>query len=518
MQFIKNFFTKVSAITISNTVHNLVSNHRKIAIGICLVLVFNTLSLFHATANAETRTLKLYNQNTKERLEVVYKKRGKYKKKGLQQLNEFMADWRKNESIKMDPKLFDLLWEIYQESGSTEEIHIVSAYRTPETNAMLRRRSKNVAFNSQHTKGKAIDFHLPDVELNKVRAIALRKQYGGVGYYPNARSPFTHLDTGEIRHWPRLTRNQLIDLFPDQETVHVPRDNRPLSGFQVAFAKVTDQGRVPMIVFDENNDVTDYDPGPIPQPKGIASSIIVASNNSSPVIKPKSTIVVATTQNIVQDTIKITETFAIQPTLKPDTVILLPKQKIATAQINTTFPQLKPGSLAQLQIASNISNPNENITSISDQSIAQVPHIQTSNNLSPIQTPVIEDQEFAEYQSAPFKPTLILAHSPESQISKLIDDLDLIFATKNPISLELIEETHSDSIETNNQQVTSIPSDSLIYDKINSANQITNSEHTVTKNEITFDDSVNVIEFKLNPFPEQQIVESYILRTYVESN
>ncbi len=509
MQFVKNFFMNVSAISTSNVVYNLVSNHRKIVIGISLVLIFNTLSLFHATADAETRTLKLYNQNTKERLEVVYKKRGKYQKKGLQQLNEFMADWRKNESVQMDRKLFDLLWEIYQESGSTEEIHIVSAYRTSETNAMLRQRSKNVAFNSQHTKGKAIDFHLPDVELNKVRAIALRKQYGGVGYYPNARSPFTHLDTGEIRHWPRLTRNQLIDLFPNQETVHVPRDNRPLSGFQVAFAKVTDQGRVPMIVFDENNDVTEYDPGPIPQPKEIPPSIIVASNNLLPVLKPKSTIVVATTQNISQNTIKFAETVAIRPTLKPETVIPQPKQKVASAQLNTPYPQLKPGSLLQLQIASNSLNPKENLASISDQSEGQI---------YPTQSLVIEDEQLVENQYTNFNPALILAHSPESPINKVVDDLDLIFTTKNPISLKLIKNTQTNSLVTNNQQVASIPDNSLNYNNFNLENQLPKSENTVTKNEITFDDSVNVIEFKLNPFPEQQIVESYILKTYIDLN
>ena len=88
------------------------------------------------------------------------------------------------------------------------------------------------------TVGKAIDFFIPGVPLEKVRASALRVQGGGVGYYPTSGSPFVHLDVGSIRHWPRMTHDQLAKVFPDGRTVHVPSDGRPLSGYALALADV----------------------------------------------------------------------------------------------------------------------------------------------------------------------------------------------------------------------------------------------------------------------------------------
>ena len=87
----------------------------------------------------------------------------------------------------MDPQLLDLVWAIHRETGSREYIHVVSAYRSPGTNDMLRSRSSGVAKNSQHTQGKAMDFFIPGVPLDKLRAIAMKMQGGGVGYYPKLR-------------------------------------------------------------------------------------------------------------------------------------------------------------------------------------------------------------------------------------------------------------------------------------------------------------------------------------------
>ena len=518
MYLIKNFFKKVGDFAFFNVFHNLVLNNPKIVIGFCLVLIFSSLTLFHSAANAETRTLNLYNQNTKESLEVVFKKRGKFKKKGLQQLNQFMADWRTNEAIEMDPALFDLLWEIYQESGSQEAIHIVSAYRTPATNAMLRRRSKNVAFNSQHTKGKAIDFHIPDVDLKTVRSIALRKQYGGVGYYPNARFPFTHLDTGEIRHWPRLTRNQLIELFPDQETVHVPRDNRPLSGFQTAFAKVKDQGRVPMIVFDKNDKVISYDPGPAPKLKVTPSSAIVIAANSAPVLKPKIATTIATNQNTTQIPIKVAKTTITQPSLKPESIS--PKLKIVAQETQIALPQLKPGTPAQIQIASTPSNIPENLDSSTIQHLEQFLPIEESDIKLPLQTDLITSEQHESInQQNTINPALILAHAPEFKSNRVVDDLDLIFATKNPISLELPAEIKISSLAGG------LNADSTFQEfKPSNENQLNHLGEFVidTENDMTFylddteiNDHRDITEFNLNPFPEQQLIESFLLETYV---
>ena len=119
----------------------------------------------------------------------------------LKKLNVFLADWRTKEPTKMDPALFDLLWSVYQEVGASQPINIVSSYRSPKTNAMLRKRSSAVAENSQHMKGRAIDFFIPGVNLTRLREVAMRHQVGGVGYYPTSGSPFVHLDTGAVRSW-----------------------------------------------------------------------------------------------------------------------------------------------------------------------------------------------------------------------------------------------------------------------------------------------------------------------------
>lgn len=189
-------------------------------------------------ARAETRSLKLYYVHTGEKAEIVFKRDGRYDQAGLKRLNVFLRDWRRNEPTNMDPRLFDLIWTVYRASGSREYINVVSAYRSPATNNMLRTRSPNsgVAKNSQHTLGHAMDFYLPDVNLAKLRAIGLKQQVGGVGYYPTSGSPFVHMDVGSVRHWPRMNRNELMALFPDGKTMYIPSDGKPLPGYEQAKA------------------------------------------------------------------------------------------------------------------------------------------------------------------------------------------------------------------------------------------------------------------------------------------
>ncbi|MGI9401737.1 MAG: DUF882 domain-containing protein [Rhizobiaceae bacterium] len=188
-------------------------------------------------ANAQNRSLKLYFMHTKEKAEITYKVNGKYIDSGLKRINRFLRDWRRDEPTKMDPQLLDLLWEVYRQSGSKDYIHVVSAYRSPATNKLLRSRSKGVAKNSQHTLGKAVDYFIPDVKLSKVREIGLKLGVGGVGYYPTSGSPFVHMDTGRVRHWPRMTRKQLVKIFPRGNTLHVPSDGKPLPGYEAAVAR-----------------------------------------------------------------------------------------------------------------------------------------------------------------------------------------------------------------------------------------------------------------------------------------
>ncbi|TWI82303.1 uncharacterized protein YcbK (DUF882 family) [Roseibium hamelinense] len=203
-----------------------------------LTLLCGILSVaISLAAHAQTRTLKLYNTHTKERVSVTFKKNGRYIPSGLREANRFLRDWRRNEITKIDPELLDLVWEVYQEVGARDYIYVVSSYRSPATNNMLRKRSSGVARKSQHTFGRAMDFYIPGVNLSKLRAAGLRKQVGGVGYYPRSGSPFVHMDTGRVRHWPKMSRSQLARVFPDGKTLHIPSDGKPLKGYKQALAE-----------------------------------------------------------------------------------------------------------------------------------------------------------------------------------------------------------------------------------------------------------------------------------------
>jgi uncharacterized protein YcbK (DUF882 family) len=201
-----------------------------------------TAGIWAGAAHAETRTLKLYYVHTGERADIVFKRNGRYDEAGLKKINHFLRDWRRNEPTKMDPRLLDLVWEVYRQSGSRQHIHIISAYRSPATNSMLRSRGRGVAKNSQHTLGKAMDFFLPDVKLSKLREIGLRMEVGGVGFYPTSGSPFVHLDTGSVRHWPKMSRQELARVFPNGRTIHIPSDGKPMPGYQQALASYKARG------------------------------------------------------------------------------------------------------------------------------------------------------------------------------------------------------------------------------------------------------------------------------------
>ncbi len=207
-----------------------------LAFSVTIAAVFPPASI-PASAASGDRTLYLYYTHTRETAKITFKRNGRYDSKGLAQLNQFLRDWRRNEPTKMDPALFDLVWEVYQESGATKPINVVSAYRAPATNEMLRSKSSAVAKNSQHTHGQAMDFFIPGVSISKLRQIAMKKQVGGVGYYPTSGSPFVHLDTGNVRAWPRMTKAQLEKIFPDGKTLHIPTNGVPLSNSGYHFAK-----------------------------------------------------------------------------------------------------------------------------------------------------------------------------------------------------------------------------------------------------------------------------------------
>ncbi len=195
-------------------------------------------SVHDATAAGDTRTLSFHHTHSGEDLTVTFKRNGRYDEDALKQINHYLRDWRSQDQTTMDRHLFDILWEVYRDVDGKQPIQIISAYRSPATNAMLRRRSAHtgVARFSQHMLGHAMDFFIPGVPLEQIRFAGLRLQRGGVGFYPTSGSPFVHLDTGNVRHWPRMTHDQLVRVFPNGRTVHVPSDGNPLPGYQLALA------------------------------------------------------------------------------------------------------------------------------------------------------------------------------------------------------------------------------------------------------------------------------------------
>ena len=205
-----------------------------IALGLAMFLGQTAVPV---TAAGNDRTLWLYHTHTGKTGKFTFRKDGKYDAAVLRELNVFLADWRTGTPTKMDPALFDLLWQVAQDVGAREPYSIVSSYREPKTNAMLRAKSSGVAENSQHMTGKAMDVYIKGVKLSTLRAAAMRYQVGGVGYYPTSGSPFVHMDTGSVRAWPRMTRAQLKQVFPDGRTMHLPVDGTPLDKKGYAFAQ-----------------------------------------------------------------------------------------------------------------------------------------------------------------------------------------------------------------------------------------------------------------------------------------
>jgi uncharacterized protein YcbK (DUF882 family) len=189
--------------------------------------------------NAEVgdRTLYLYHTHTHETARITFKRNGVYDKQGLEQLDWFLRDWRNNQPTTMAPQLFDLIWEVYQKVGASQPINVVSSYRSPKTNALLRARSSGVASNSQHMLGHAMDFFIPGVPLTRLRQVAMQQQVGGVGFYPHSGSPFVHLDVGTVRAWPRMTEAQLRQTFPSGKTLHLASNGKVLSAAGRAYAQ-----------------------------------------------------------------------------------------------------------------------------------------------------------------------------------------------------------------------------------------------------------------------------------------
>lgn len=149
--------------------------------------------------DAAPRTLKFLHTHTGEKLDICYARDGRYIRESLQQVNHLLRDFRADEAHNIDPALLDILFDLRAAANHDDAFEVISAYRSPKTNAQLRKKSIGVAENSLHKQGKAIDVRLAGYSTKKLHELALSLQRGGVGYY--ASSDFVHVDTGRVRSW-----------------------------------------------------------------------------------------------------------------------------------------------------------------------------------------------------------------------------------------------------------------------------------------------------------------------------
>jgi uncharacterized protein YcbK (DUF882 family) len=173
-------------------------------------------------ADSGDRTISLYNIHTKETLTSTFKRGGRFDEAELGRISHFMRDWRAEQETSMDRRLVDLLWDLNSELGAKKPIHLISGYRSEQTNEMLRRTRGGQAKTSLHIQGMAADVFFPDVPLERLRNAALVRQRGGVGYYPRSGQPFVHVDTGRVRHWPRIPDEQLAGILGGKGSIGAP--------------------------------------------------------------------------------------------------------------------------------------------------------------------------------------------------------------------------------------------------------------------------------------------------------
>lgn len=298
----------------------------------CAVALVPTLlfpsTLQNANANGDTRALKMYHNHTRENINIVYKRDGRYDRDALQKINWFLRDWRRSESIEMDARLLDLVWEVTRDLGTNAPVHIICGYRNESTNNMLRARSSGVASHSQHTLGKAMDIAIPGVSVSRLREMGMLKQKGGVGFYPRSGSPFVHLDVGNVRAWPRMSTNQLAHLFPNGQTLHLPSDGPPLPGYEIALARLGRDGKrggETMLAFADRDDQ---------QP---ARGMLTMFDDEQGQVAPPVTVAALAPQTLPKQ--------APLPLARPQF-----EQQVAS--VATPMPLLRPGLMARTTIAS----------------------------------------------------------------------------------------------------------------------------------------------------------------------
>ena len=149
----------------------------------------------------DVRRIAMTSPRTGERIDTIYWIDGRYIDEALSEISHFMRDWRNDKARQIDPRAIDVMAAAHNLLDVTEPYMLLSGYRSPDTNAMLRNRSRNVARNSLHMRGQAADLRLTSRSVSQLARAAIACRGGGVGKY--SRSDFVHMDCGDVRSWGR---------------------------------------------------------------------------------------------------------------------------------------------------------------------------------------------------------------------------------------------------------------------------------------------------------------------------
>jgi uncharacterized protein YcbK (DUF882 family) len=283
-------------------------------------------------AGGETRTISLYHIHTKESLTITYMVKGRYVPSAMKKINYLLRDWRRNEVVTIDPKTIDLVWEMHADLGSRAPINIVCGYRSPKTNAFLKRVGRNVAKKSQHMVGKAIDIYFPDVPTKKLRNSALVRKVGGVGYYRSSGGPtgFVHLDSGNVRHWgPAIGKTEMAQIFRDgrktlgarlsrKDLTAVASSEADAAALEAAYEGVDEdlatlseqasKSPAAKLVPDIPKEIVQGYPIPKPRPKPIEVLMMAAANMTiEPASAPPPTQLVKSKPSVIADNLGVVE-------------------------------------------------------------------------------------------------------------------------------------------------------------------------------------------------------------------
>ena len=194
----------IAATHTADTIDMADTGRRNVLKGAAVVTTAALLSSLNVTPALAARQngvyrVSVWNMHTWERFSGVYRVGNTYLPEAFEQINTVLRDFRTGDQFPMDPRAMDILAVVHRASGTRYPYKVLSGYRSPKTNAMLRKATSGVARQSLHMSGRAIDLRLADVDTSRIRDLGIKLRAGGVGYYPS--SDFVHLDSGAFRHW-----------------------------------------------------------------------------------------------------------------------------------------------------------------------------------------------------------------------------------------------------------------------------------------------------------------------------